>query len=586
MAPVKNIGKTKKKSSKRSKTCSYRNYETAELLNALKEVTQGNKTIYKAAKDNNIPWSTLKRYLKSNPDINKQHALIPKQGKPFALSTELEQKLYHFIIKMQELGFGLTVFQVRTLAFKLAEAVDRAHFFNENKRIASKWWWAHFQTRYNLTIRVPENLSAYRASCGNPTLIAEFYSILRKLYTKLNIDEKNLKSHVWNTDETGLQYVVKGPRVVTSVGKKYIYRRTYAERGETQTIIGCVCADGTWIPPTIIFKGIRWNELLKKDCLPNTQVKLSTKGWINADLYLEWFQFFISSVKTRPIVLLMDSHAAHITPEVIELAVKNDIHLLTFPAHTTHLLQPLDVGVYKSLKSHWAKSMTDYMTEHPHDKPNRFNFFSIFNIPFINAMSTTNIQNAFKKTGIVPLNDKLIMTEATAPSLLTDKPAEISSENAVTDNANTVIIQENSPILLNQSSTPVILTSKSSQLSDSSITSRKSSQLEKLLTVISAPKTNAKTAKRKSNPSAKNITSPSFIAKMKENQIPKSSEKVTRQIFSHKKITAAEKSSFRPKNILKPTEASSNPSTSRSRITTKTRKQTEDDWNCGSCNEL
>lgn len=378
----------------KKKSVSYRNYETAELLNAIREVIEGKKCIYRASIDNNVPWSTLKRYLKDNPDINQQNAFIRKQGKPFALSTELEQKLYHYIIKMQELGFGLTVVQVRTVAFNLAEAADRAHFFNKEKRIASAWWWAHFRSRYNLTLRVPENLSAYRASCANPPLIAGFYDVLKKLYDKLKISEEQLKHRVWNVDETGLQYVIKGPKVVTSMGKKYIYRRTYSERGETQTMIGCICADGSWIPPTIIFKGVRWNDLLQKDCLPNTQVKLSTKGWINSDLFREWFQFFISSVSVRPLILLMDSHGSHVTSEIIDLAVKSDIHLVTFPSHTTHLLQPLDVGVYKSLKSHWGKAMTDYIAAHPHDKPNRFNFFSIFNIPFVNSMSSTTIKNS------------------------------------------------------------------------------------------------------------------------------------------------------------------------------------------------
>lgn len=46
------------------------------------------------------------------------------------------------------------------------------------------------------------------------------------------------------------------------------------------TLVGCVCANGSWIPPYIIFKGSRWNDDYKRDCLPNTQVRLSEKGWI------------------------------------------------------------------------------------------------------------------------------------------------------------------------------------------------------------------------------------------------------------------------------------------------------------------
>ena len=60
------------------------------------------------------------------------------------------------------------------------------------------------------------------------------------------------------------------------------------------------------------------------------------------DLYLEWFKFFIANIPpTRPVLLIEDGHASHISIEVIKLAQSNDIHLLCLPSHTTHLLQPL-----------------------------------------------------------------------------------------------------------------------------------------------------------------------------------------------------------------------------------------------------
>ena len=146
--------------------------------------------------------------------------------------------------------------------------------------------------------------------------------------------------------------------------------------------------NGSWIPPLIIFKGVRWNDNLKADCLPNCMVKLSPKGWINSDLFLEWFKFFIDSIPSeRPVILFMDSHASHINMDVILLAKENEIYLFTFPAHTSHLLQPLDVGIYKPLKSNWATSLNDFMRENPGEKPNRTTFHTILNPAFIKSFS-------------------------------------------------------------------------------------------------------------------------------------------------------------------------------------------------------
>jgi len=51
--------------------------------------------------------------------------------------------------------------------------------------------------------------------------------------------------------------------------------------------------------------------------------------------------------------------------ELIELAKANDVHLLCLPLYTTHILQPLDVVVLKSFKSHFSKAYNKYLAKHP-----------------------------------------------------------------------------------------------------------------------------------------------------------------------------------------------------------------------------
>ncbi|KAJ8893666.1 hypothetical protein PR048_006266 [Dryococelus australis] len=250
----------------------------------------------------------------------------------------MEQKVFNYVISMQELGFGLTVEQAKVIAFDVAEASGSEYFFNKQKRRASKKWWRNFKERYGLILRVPENIYVYRSSMANPVMIDDYLDKFSETTNKLKI-QANLKDHIWNVDETGRMYVVKSNKVVVEIGKKFIYCRTYTEHEETMTLVGCISTNGTWIPPFIIFKGSSWNDAYKKDCLPNTQVHLYYQGWITKELFL------------------MDSHGEHITPQVIELAKENDVHILTFPSHTTHILQPLDVGVYKTLKSVWQKTI-------------------------------------------------------------------------------------------------------------------------------------------------------------------------------------------------------------------------------------
>ena len=55
----------------------------------------------------------------------------------------------------------------------------------------------------------------------------------------------------------------------------------------------------------------------------------------------------------------------HCSVQVIESAHANDVHLLCIPSHTTHILQPLDVGVFKPLKSNFSKACKCYIAAHP-----------------------------------------------------------------------------------------------------------------------------------------------------------------------------------------------------------------------------
>ncbi|KAJ8877815.1 hypothetical protein PR048_022273 [Dryococelus australis] len=78
---------------------------------------------------------------------------------------------------------------------------------------------------------------------------------------------------------------------------------------------------------------------LVENLIPGGLVRLSKNGWINTDLFLEWFNHFLVNIPPqRPVILLMDSHASHLCPQILELVAKNDVHNGTFPSHTTHLL--------------------------------------------------------------------------------------------------------------------------------------------------------------------------------------------------------------------------------------------------------
>ena len=137
----------------------------------------------------------------------------------------------------------------------------------------------------------------------------------------------------------------------------------------------------------------------------------SDSGWIDSELFLAWLNkiFVKFCVPERPIMLLIDGHASHITIEAIDSCQANNIILLPcLPPHTTHALQPLDVAVFKSLKDRFSKAVRSLSFTKKNFVVTKREFSKILKSPFDHAFSIPNIKSGFSKCEIYPLNPNAI----------------------------------------------------------------------------------------------------------------------------------------------------------------------------------
>lgn len=75
--------------------------------------------------------------------------------------------------------------------------------------------------------------------------------------------------------------------------------------------------------------------------------------------------FFLENILTQPVLLIEDGHSSHTSRKVVKLAQDNDVQLLCLSTHTTDMLQPLGVGIFKPLKSNLSKACMAYLVSHP-----------------------------------------------------------------------------------------------------------------------------------------------------------------------------------------------------------------------------
>lgn len=390
---------------------------------ATESVLNEGRSIREAARLYNVPFETLRRRVNGSVEEGC------RPGPSTVLTDDEEDQLERYLIQMSEMGFGLSREAVMHLAYTIVEKSQRKHPFKDET--AGRAWFDGFRRRHpNLTIRQPQPLSYCRALCSNRQTVSDFFGKLGAIYGMLNLIAKPMC--VLNADETNVTIVHKPGKVIAELGQRNVYAVTSGERGKTHTVLSCVSASGYTLPPMIVYpRKKQIPENFKDGAMPNTLFAISPSGWMNSDLFVEWFKFLMNNIPpSRPILLILDGHGSHISIEVIELARANNIHLLCLPAHTTHLLQPLDVGVFKSFKTYFSKACGKYLVAHPGRVVTNDKLASLIAEAYPNSFTMVNILSGFKKCGVFPFNPGEVTDRQLAPSKAVGKQHNVASDSS------------------------------------------------------------------------------------------------------------------------------------------------------------
>ena len=151
-------------------------------------------------------------------------------------------------------------------------------------------------------------------------------------------------------------------------------------------------------------------------------IALSDKGWTNNYIAAKWFErCFLPQAKARnssgkTILLIYDGHKSHETIELREAAEQHDIQLYRLPAHTSHRLQPLDVGVFGPLQRAWQKRCAIAMDDSG-EGITRQQVVKEYMTARTESFKESTILSAWKKSGISPFNPGTFTSEDFGPSI-------------------------------------------------------------------------------------------------------------------------------------------------------------------------
>ena len=356
-----------------------------------------------AAKAYDVPLSTFKSRVNGTTcrkeSVANSRKLTPTEEKTLSL----------WIIDMGQRGLPLQIPTVHYLAQLLLSAWLSSH----TAYVGDHWVTRYIKRHTELSSKYSKKYDYQRAKCEDPELIMGWYKRFYDAIEKYGI----LEQDIYNIDETGFQMGIASTAKVIcgSETRKFDARAIQPGNREWVTAIIAVNASGWALPPQIILAAenhqSQWYHAVPKDYT----ISVSKNGWTNDGLGLEWLQnVFDPHTASRTLgryrMLILDGHSSHATAEFDRFCTKRNIIPLYMPPHSSHLLQPLDVGCFSPLKRLYGQRITDKV-QRGINTVDKTEFLYIYPTIHYQALSSSNIQSSFAATGLVPFSPDKVLSK-------------------------------------------------------------------------------------------------------------------------------------------------------------------------------
>lgn len=390
---------------------------------AIEAFQQGHFTSLKAACTSyDVPYSTVR------DRVNGRVSRRDSRPSNMKLTQLEESMLIEWILSMENRGLPVRLDSIRQMANLLLQKRSK---IGPHIPPVGKCWASNFVQRHDcLQTKYTRKYDYQRAKCEDPIILRAWFRLIQNIIAKYGI----LLEDIYNFDETGFQMgVIATANVIT--GSERAGRPVCIQPGNREwvTAIESICADGTSIPPMVIFEGKVHISNWYIETLPTDWViGVSEKGWTNDELGLLWLtNVFEKHTKDRTKgvyrLLILDGHGSHSTPEFDMFCAEHSIITLCMPPHSSHLLQPLDVSCFAALKRSYGKQIENYMRAGLNhiDKPD---FLAAYIIARRESITTDTIRNGFAGTGIAPYDPERVLSKLNTQLRTPTPPPTLATE--------------------------------------------------------------------------------------------------------------------------------------------------------------
>ncbi|XP_063896995.1 tigger transposable element-derived protein 4-like [Helicoverpa armigera] len=223
---------------------------------------------------------------------------------------------------------------------------EKANFFARQLDIqnftCSMSWINRFKVRHNIVGGkiAGECLSVHQSDVTD--WLEKVWPTLRAQFTD---DE------IFNADETGLFYKLTPDKTLKFRGEKCKGGKLSKER---ITVMVAANMSGTVKKKLLVIGKSQRPRCFKNVRHLPVDYESNRRAWMTADIFTKWVRAWDRELtkKNKKILLLVDNCPAH--PHIADL---KSITLVFLPPNTTSVLQPMDQGIIRALKTHFRKNL-------------------------------------------------------------------------------------------------------------------------------------------------------------------------------------------------------------------------------------
>jgi len=373
------------------------------ILLAIRDLQNSKITsIRTAAARYQIPRTTLTRRLQN---VQSRTDTRPNGHK---LTVLEEDTLVEWILSLDSRGAAPRPSHVRDMANILL--ADREN--TPPLTVGVNWATSFIKRRDELQSRFSRRYDYQRAKNEDRMVLSDWFRLVKQ-----TIDQNGIQpDDIYNFDETGFAMgLISAQKVVTRsdlYGRQAILQ---PRNREWVTVVEAISAASFALPPTIIFKAKNHNKAWEEG-LPNKwRIEVSPNGWTSDEITIRWLQqTFIPysqvQMKGKYCLLILDGHGGHLTPQFDRICAENATIPLCMPAHSSHLLQPLDIGCFAVLKRAYSRLITN-QTRLGHNYIDKLDFLAEYPQAHSETFKTQTIESSFRAAGLVPLDPDYVLSK-------------------------------------------------------------------------------------------------------------------------------------------------------------------------------